>query len=346
MKKLAKYLFDEAFSVALPVLPRLKTRKLIMAYHDLYDGKTVGLRDNDTYCAQDIRLEVSAFEAQLQWLATFADFVSLEQLCFGPEAPGLGRWQVAVTFDDAYRNVLRLGLPCIEKHRAPAAVFVPVDFVEDRNRLPWWDLLSIICDTWEGVFEVPWDGGNFVYDLAEGSELRRFQEDMSTLFFASNAKETQRLQAVLEATYTKALPLPENGIMDKDELQCINRSRFVVLGSHTASHLNTGRASHDEIKAEIQRSSAKLGQWTGSQVRWFAYPFGKRALRSDRSRELLQGNGYRGALTTDPGYVYPDSDVFALPRLPVDAGWGLSRFQSRVLASDFYAFVQTHRARK
>lgn len=340
MKKLAKCLFDAAFSVLLPVVSRLKTRKLIVAYHDLYEGKTIGSCENETYCAQDIRLEVAAFEAQLRWLATIADFVTLEQLCFGPDAPDPGRWQVSITFDDAYRNVLRLGLPCMERLQAPSAVFVPVDYVENRNRLPWWDLIAIICDTWEGLFEVPRDGGTVVSDLAEASELRRFQGDMSALFFASNPDEALRLQTLLEAKYNEALPLPENDVMDKHELQDINRSRFIVLGSHTASHLNTGRATRDEFKAELQTSSVKLDQWTGSPGHWFAYPYGKRALRSDRYQDLLQGNGYRGALTTDPGYVYPDSDVFALPRLSVDAGWSLARFQSRVLASDFYAFVQ------
>lgn len=82
-------------------------------------------------------------DAQLDHLAargyrgvTFAEAVA------GREA---GR-RVAITFDDAYRSVLRLAKPALDAHSMPATVFVPTDFPGAERPMSWPGI-----DRWLGV---------------------------------------------------------------------------------------------------------------------------------------------------------------------------------------------------
>lgn len=44
---------------------------------------------------------------------------------------------VAVTFDDAYRSVLELGLPILDRLGLPATVFAPTDFIGSERPMKW-----------------------------------------------------------------------------------------------------------------------------------------------------------------------------------------------------------------
>lgn len=52
---------------------------------------------------------------------------------------------VAVTFDDAYRSVLELGLPILNRLGLPATVFAPTDFIGSERPMKWPGI-----DQWSG----------------------------------------------------------------------------------------------------------------------------------------------------------------------------------------------------
>jgi len=54
----------------------------------------------------------------------------------GAVGPTTGR-KVAVTFDDGYLSVLRLGLPILDKLGWPATIFVPTDFIGGDLPMSW-----------------------------------------------------------------------------------------------------------------------------------------------------------------------------------------------------------------
>jgi len=52
---------------------------------------------------------------------------------------------VALTFDDAYRGVLELALPLLERFAAPATVFVATAYAREGARY-WWDRLAWVME--------------------------------------------------------------------------------------------------------------------------------------------------------------------------------------------------------
>ncbi len=47
------------------------------------------------------------------------------------------RRTMAITFDDAYRSTLELGLPVLARHDVPATVYAPTDFVGSDAPMSW-----------------------------------------------------------------------------------------------------------------------------------------------------------------------------------------------------------------
>jgi peptidoglycan/xylan/chitin deacetylase (PgdA/CDA1 family) len=96
---------------------------LILCYHAL----------SPTWTA-DLSTTPARFERQIAWLTkrgyrgmTFTEAVI---------SPQRGR-VLAVTFDDAYRSVMELGRPILDRLGLPATVFVPTDFIGAEGPLRW-----------------------------------------------------------------------------------------------------------------------------------------------------------------------------------------------------------------
>jgi peptidoglycan/xylan/chitin deacetylase (PgdA/CDA1 family) len=82
----------------------------------------------------DLSTTPKRFERQLELLVsrgyrgvTFTEAVG---------SPPRGR-VLAVTFDDAYRSVLELGLPILNRLGLPATVFAPTDFIGSERPMKW-----------------------------------------------------------------------------------------------------------------------------------------------------------------------------------------------------------------
>ncbi len=86
------------------------------------------------------------------------------------------------------------------------------------------------------------------------------------------------------------------------------------IGSHTANHINLGKASQNEVRKQLLESKAVLEKQLDRKVRWFAYPYGGlNDIRPDTAA-LVQETGYEGCLSGYGGFVYPGGDPHILPR--------------------------------
>jgi peptidoglycan/xylan/chitin deacetylase (PgdA/CDA1 family) len=110
-------------------------------------------------------------------------------------------------------------------------------------------------------------------------------------------------------------------------------AKWVSFGSHTLTHRQLYSLSQDEMETELRRSKKTIESHLGLSVDSFSYPY---AFPENRKafiatlKACLQQCGYRLGVTTKIGTVTRDSDVFFLPRIPVNAGDDRLFFKAKI----------------
>lgn len=105
-----------------------------------------------------------------------------------------------------------------------------------------------------------------------------------------------------------------------DEVRELHQSG-IEFGSHTVSHPELVRLPWPEIEREVRDSKIEIEQRLGARVAAFAYPYAfPRAERNFVGRlcRLLSETGYESCVTTDIGRASASTDLFAIPRLPMN----------------------------
>jgi peptidoglycan/xylan/chitin deacetylase (PgdA/CDA1 family) len=95
----------------------------------------------------------------------------------------------------------------------------------------------------------------------------------------------------------------ELALIGKPELEDLARNALFEIGGHTITHADLGRVTdRDVARAEVAGDRARLEDWLGAPVRWFAYPFGGPANVSSTARAVVQEAGMSAAFTLIPGW--------------------------------------------
>ena len=102
--------------------------------------------------------------------------------------------------------------------------------------------------------------------------------------------------------------------MSWGQVKAMAASGLISFGSHTRTHSILSHCTPGELSEELASSKAIIEERTGLACELFCYPNGTTADFSETTRAGLVGAGYRCGLTTVPGLVRAESDVYALPR--------------------------------
>lgn len=98
-----------------------------------------------------------------------------------------------------------------------------------------------------------------------------------------------------------------------------------IIGSHTLDHGVLTKLSPAEVRFQLEKSKEGMQWRLDVPVKYFAYPTGA---YNQTVRDMVQQAGYKAAFATDFGRATRDSDVYALPRIPI--------LKSYVSFCDFY----------
>jgi peptidoglycan/xylan/chitin deacetylase (PgdA/CDA1 family) len=184
---------------------------------------------------------------------------------------------VAITFDDGYRSVLRLGLPILQELGWPATIFVPTDFIGSGEPMSWpgidrWlggeherELLPLAWPELEQLMGLGWEVGShtcshprlteldderLVHELDESKAVceLRLGALCRSLAYPYGDVDTRVLAAARAAGYSsaaalrpcplRALDWPRVGVYFKDDL-----TRFSVKCLPFVRRLRGERAS-------------------------------------------------------------------------------------------------------
>ena len=104
--------------------------------------------------------------------------------------------------------------------------------------------------------------------------------------------------------------------MNWDQVREMQQSGF-VFGSHTVNHESLTSLTKEQVINELSESRLEIARQLGKPPKYFAYPTGT---YTSEIEDMVRGAGYKAAFTIEYGLVGPDSNVYALERIPIFKG--------------------------
>ncbi|HRH69024.1 MAG: polysaccharide deacetylase family protein [Flavobacteriales bacterium] len=261
----------------------------------------------------------SNFERQVAFFKREYNVLHLSDLCDGR---GLrrDRLNVAITFDDGYRNNLTYALPVLEKHECPATFFITGLNTIGEDIL-WADLLDI-CGPRIQAPSIVFNGLEF-----ERGTQGRFPELRSHIRNSCFMGTDTAIELKDTLLRLSGVDLSDPDLQDyfrlmtDDEIREVSHSHWVRVGSHGMFHNNLGRMSLAAGMDELERSKDYLERVTGRTIDSVGYPDGSYAPELARAAFDL---GYRYQCAVDyqqptdsaSGYLHDRIGLYPTISLP------------------------------
>ena len=209
---------------------------------------------------------------------------------------------------------------------APLTVYVASDFAEGTGRLWWVALERVIA---EGLRDrgrrsaappsasIPTTPAGQAGGLRPAARLAARTARRARSCSARSSALCAR-HGVDEAAICRDLCL------SWDELKPFAADPLVTIGAHTITHCNLAQADARRSPAhEIATSRARIEDALQRPVLHFAYPYGDRAAAGPREFALARAAGFKTAVTTRPGMIFPENaeHLTALPRVSLNGNY-------------------------
>lgn len=265
-------------------------------------------------------LRVRDFRAQVAELRKNYDIVSLDDAL----APGGGKPRAVLTFDDGDRGLHAHLLPILQEDPLPVTIYVATGQIE--TQVPYW--FDRVMNACRGPGRLELDLGDVGSWVLEGAGEPRWLVQ-SALHDALKAVDPARRETLADrvSASAPALPGPELGPMRVDQLQELASLPCVTIGAHSHCHNLLDQIPLDQVRASVTRNLDLLADWTGREIRHFAYPNGN---HTADIRALIAEMGFASATVLDNALAWPGGDPHALSRLAIGRYDDIGRLRLRL----------------
>ena len=248
------------------------------------------------------------------------DIVTMDELHRRLTERDFSRPFACFTFDDGYRDNRDFALAVMREFDAPFTVYVASDFAEGNGKL-WWVALEMVIAK-AATIEATIDGVASRIDTstlaAKEAAFDRLhdwlrglpgQDDLAGEIGALCAKHD-----IDQAAICREL------CMSWDELKPFANERLVGIGAHSITHCNLAQQSEEIAGEEISMSRVQIESSLQKAVAHLAYPYGDRLAARAREFALAKKAGFKTAVTTRPGMIFPEiaEHLTALPRVSLN----------------------------
>ncbi|WP_249692905.1 polysaccharide deacetylase family protein [Stappia sp. WLB 29] len=216
-----------------------------------------------------------------------------------------------LTFDDGYRSNIDLALPLLEKYAAPATIYVPTEMMT-RTINAWWLGLTELFRSRERI-EIEPMGQRFTCPDTDSkiAGLRR-----AVAWVWEDFHRAEMLSPTFTAHGICVADIVARYTLDDAGVKAADRHPLIEIGAHTTTHRALALLDEDQLRADIADNKAYLEALLGREVPHFAYPYGPPSLSGEREPRVVREAGFRTAVTTTPGCLFPAhaDHMFTLPR--------------------------------
>lgn len=284
-----------------------------------------GVWGSDEPSAGIANISTARLEEVFSVLATTTHIVPLADLLDRIEQGRSTYGLSAITFDDAYLSVRDLALPALERHQAPACVFVVSGAAHEGARY-WWDRIEDLHPkTRPERWRMLEDDAGLPQEYRDGQP-----DDLGAL---------RPLRQWILAEYGGRLPgaLAEGlsrledelgwrtaqRAMTMDELRGLARHELISFGVHTHTHAALAFLPDTEVRQEIDTCHVLLQDEGIPVLPVLAAPFG---LVDSRTARIAAEAGMRSTLLVSARSLWGGVVTSAVPRMMMSEprrGWRL-----------------------
>lgn len=318
-----KLLFAQAAAPLLQLDRRIAAGngRFVLCYHRIIPSEQA----QREWVHEAMWMSPSSFDAQLQWMRSVGEIVSLDRILAAPPRSGP---LFAITFDDGWRDNLEQALPIMRRHGVPAAVFICTGCMERGSliwpddlamktalaaaRVPSPDLLAAIAGLSPGHQRAP-----------AGADVRReLERAIEQLKQIGEEERAGRIELYCSRLGAGAEPLAGH-MLDWDGVRKL-QAAGIEIGSHSHTHRICSEATPEQIEWELVESRRRIRDELGLDVERFAYP---NARYGGGEGPILARAGYRQAFRIHNLPVDDGHDPFFIPRfIASEMSWSVPAF--------------------
>lgn len=281
-------------------------------------------RDDAFQPNHHLEVEPEFLRAMLAHLRSLdIDIVTMDEVHQRLQARDFARRFACFTFDDGYRDNRDFALSVMREFDAPLTVYVTSNFADGTGQLWWVALERVIARA--SAIEVPISGVQTRLDASTPSAKQAaFDRVHDWLRELPTEHDMQREISALCARHeVDETAIAREDCMSWDELKAFADDPLVTIGAHTVTHCNLGRQSEETVLFELATGRARIEAAVQRPVLHLAYPYGDRVAAGQREFRLAHTVGYKTAVTTRPGMVFPESadHMTALQRVSLNGNF-------------------------
>lgn len=259
--------------------------------------------------------------------ASGSDIVTVDEMHRRLTEQDFSRRFACFTFDDGYRDNRDFALPVMREYDAPLTVYAASDFAEGTGRL-WWVALERVIGATDRI-DAAIGGTDASIDTrtVEGKQAA-FDRIHDLLRGLPDDRDVAREMSGLCARYgIDEAAISRELCLSWDELKSFADDPLVTIGAHTISHCNLAKQSEVAAHQEMTESRARIEAALQRPVLHLAYPYGDRSAAGPREFALAAAAGFRTAVTTRPGMIFPENaaHLTVLPRISLNGNYQNAR---------------------
>jgi peptidoglycan/xylan/chitin deacetylase (PgdA/CDA1 family) len=227
------------------------------------------------------------------------------------------------TFDDGYRDNRDFALPVMREFDAPFTAYVASDFAEGTGKL-WWVALEMAIANAESI-EAEIGGVAVRLDAstidAKQAAFDRLHDWMRALPGEHDIR--REISALCSRHGVDENAICRDLCLSWEELKPFADDPLITIGAHTITHCNLAKQTEAVATQEMAISRARIEAALQRPVLHLAYPYGDRIAAGTREFALAQAAGFKTAVTTRPGMIFPGSaeHLTALPRVSLNGNY-------------------------
>lgn len=240
---------------------------------------------------------------------------------------------VAFTLDDGYRNNAQWAAPIFARYQVPYTIFITAGFVE-RSRSLWWETIEAVL---RKVTSLSFDFGNGMNVLLAETTAQKqacFERFAGFVRSVDENEAVARIDALARQHEIDPLQMVADLVMDATELRELGRDPLVHFGAHSLTHANLKRVSDTRLNDEVTGSARAVETYVGQKPLSFSYPYGWKSAVGLREMAIVEANGFKAGVTTQPGVLNRESlnAVSGLPRVSLNGLYQKPRYVKALIS--------------